>query len=88
MTEKALIEKWKSDFEGVARFEGYETSRIKTAFGEGYLKPETQTLWEMYRLGRRHERCAAACALAQKKIDAVVSSTDWQSVNAVARAIG
>lgn len=48
----------------------------------------TSEHWHVYKVGREHERCAAACALAQQKIDGVVSSTDWQSVNAVARAIG
>lgn len=84
------IAKWRSDFCIAAIALGLDVACTIDHETGVFVWHSTVTSehWHVYKAGREHERCAAACALAQQKIDAVVSSTDWQSVNAVARAIG
>ena len=90
MTNGLKLEKWRGEFCVLANRLGLDVACTIDHETGVFMWHSAQTSehWHSYKAGREHERCAAACALAQQKIDAVVSSTDWQSVNAVARAIG
>lgn len=52
--------------------------------GVKWFSPMTTDVWNAYRMGRMHESKAAALPL----VLPVRSSTDWQSVNAIARNSG
>lgn len=90
MIDRLKIDQWRGQFCIFASSLGLDFAC--TIDGETgvfiWLSPQTSEHWHFYRMGREHQLCASACALAKHKIDAVVSSTDWQSINAIARSDG
>lgn len=87
MSDEKTLRIWRSEFVIFAAFRGVDVACTIDSKGGRVVWHSKAAAegWHFYRIARQHERCAAACALAQQRIDAVVSSTDWQSVNAIAR---
>lgn len=89
MTDKLTRDRWMSEFcLLVAKEKDIDLTLLATVELAWFTSHETARLWWIYHDARTHERCAAACAMAQQKIDVVVNSTDWQAVNAIARGLG
>lgn len=81
--DKVTLEKWRAEFCIHAKSEGYNITDCITNFGVGFVQNETQALWEMYRLGRRHQSASVSLVTVP-----VVTDTNWHDVNTVARGGG
>ena len=86
--DKLTRDKWHAEFAIYAAREGYDVTCMVSVGGVEYFRNETQELFRAYLMGRKQEREENKKAALSFITVPVVSSTDWQSVNAVARAIG
>lgn len=77
-----------AEFAIYAAREGYDVTCMVSVGGVEYFRNETQELFRAYLMGRKQEREENEKAALSFITVPVVSSTDWQSVNAVARSTG
>lgn len=86
MNDKLTLDKWRGEFCLLMALQKDIDLTIWIK-GElvGFECAHTTQLWWIYYSGRMHERCAAACAVAQVRMDAAISRTNWHEVNNTAR---
>lgn len=86
MIDKNTLRIWRAEFVVSAAFMGLDVAcTIDNKSGKHVWHSRAAAEgWYFYRIARQHERDG----LAQQKIEAVVSSTDWQSINGIARCDG
>lgn len=89
MTDRLTLDVWRAEFCILAAKLGLDVSACTEANGALiWLNPYTSELYYVYKIGREAERGANGKASLSFIAVPVVSSMDWQSINAVARSDG